>query len=362
MFTKATIFALLSVFLVIFIGCGDSSTGRDDDSDDPNTGGSPDSAFFVDYVHVDTSGYVVIQTSPLNSTSTQEPYLTWEEVIGEPFIDVNENGEYDPGIDEFIMCVCEDNMDLNHNGHYDGPDDPWDPSIPWDDIDGNGTLRQDESWEKNYNLGAPYFDLNGNGIWDGSTSFRWVMADCNIFESSESSLKWLYSVVDSAFYYDSDSGFHYAPPTSNGFCQVCSTSAEIWGSFEITAEGLFYYFRSDKRFHLADAGIIYEDTGRVSVTELFWDEYHTTCFREISVGQSLTVDGVIIDDLLKIRCDQIESDLSMINSYHEGAYWEFYFSQQIGLFAVHLKPYRDDPERWYYFEPREGSLPIQFAK
>ena len=97
-----------------------------------------------------------------------EPFVRGDSVIGEPFIDVNGNGVYDPGLDIWDRLT----MDLNRNGQYDGPNDAWEPGIPFEDRNGNG-LFDDPSATTNYTPGDPFIDLNGNGIWDpgGSASF-----------------------------------------------------------------------------------------------------------------------------------------------------------------------------------------------
>jgi len=63
-------------------------------------------------------------------------------------------------------------MDLNRNGQYDGPNDGWEPGIPFEDRNGNGLFDHPDA-TTNYTPGDPFIDLNGNGIWDpgGSASF-----------------------------------------------------------------------------------------------------------------------------------------------------------------------------------------------
>ncbi|MFQ6008777.1 MAG: TonB-dependent receptor domain-containing protein, partial [Candidatus Zixiibacteriota bacterium] len=94
---------------------------------------------------------------------TPEPYIDGDSVIGEPFIDVNDNRVYDFGVDIFTKCVCPDNMDLNHNGVYDGPNDLWTPGIPYVDRNGNGLY---DFPNNQYDFGEPFTDVNGNGRYD----------------------------------------------------------------------------------------------------------------------------------------------------------------------------------------------------
>jgi len=101
---------------------------------------------------------------------TPEPWIDGDSIIGEPFIDVNNNNVYDYGVDEFTKCVCPENMDYNHNGKYDGPNDPWTPGTPFIDRNGNGLYDPPNTF---YDPGEPFTDINGNGRWDagGSSNF-----------------------------------------------------------------------------------------------------------------------------------------------------------------------------------------------
>lgn len=104
-------------------------------------------------------------------TSTTEPYVDGDSVLGEPFTDLNSNGIYDVGVDVFVMSSDETvNQDYNHNGKHDGPFDTWTAGIPFLDRNGNGIYDAPNS---QYDIGEPYVDLNGNGQHDlgGSSTF-----------------------------------------------------------------------------------------------------------------------------------------------------------------------------------------------
>lgn len=90
--------------------------------------------------------------------STPEPFLDGDVNLGEPFIDMNENGIYDEGIDYF-----DSTMDLNENGKYDGPDDPWTPGVPYWDRNNNGEYDPPNG---KYDEGELFSDLDTNGIWN----------------------------------------------------------------------------------------------------------------------------------------------------------------------------------------------------
>jgi len=90
--------------------------------------------------------------------SIPEPYVDGDINLGEPFIDMNENGIYDEGIDYFDYT-----MDSNGNGKYDGPNDPWTPGIPYEDRNMNGEYDlPNGKWDE----GEFFTDLDANGIWN----------------------------------------------------------------------------------------------------------------------------------------------------------------------------------------------------
>ena len=130
---------LLIIFTIIllFCACGifDSSAPSPSEKNLP---------LYTDYIYIDTTRSILLKSDVGYYRHSAEPYLWWEDVIGEPFTDINGNGVYDRGIDIFIRSIGEDNNDLNHNGRYDGPCDVyttscyWTSGVPFDDIDGNG--------------------------------------------------------------------------------------------------------------------------------------------------------------------------------------------------------------------------------
>ncbi len=96
-------------------------------------------------------------------TPEPEPFIDGDSIIGEPFIDFNGDGVFTPGIDVFRKTVGADNMDLNYNGQHDGPNDPWEPGIPFIDRNGNGLYDPPNS---QYDPGEPFTDVNGNNQYD----------------------------------------------------------------------------------------------------------------------------------------------------------------------------------------------------
>lgn len=109
----------------------------------------------------------------------QEPYEDGDVNLGEPFTDVNGNGRYDDGIDIFNMSAGPDNQDLDRSSGYTYPSyhyqlqnpppyDSWTPGIPYIDRNGNG-LYDPPNYQ--YDPGETFTDLNGNGRWDGKSGF-----------------------------------------------------------------------------------------------------------------------------------------------------------------------------------------------
>jgi outer membrane receptor protein involved in Fe transport len=105
------------------------------------------------------------------SESNPEPYIDGDQILGEPFTDVNGNGVFDSGIDIFVRSSNDAiNQDYNHNGRYDGPDDQYQPGVPYLDRNGNGIYDKPNF---RYDSGEPFTDKNGNGKYDigGSTFY-----------------------------------------------------------------------------------------------------------------------------------------------------------------------------------------------
>jgi outer membrane receptor protein involved in Fe transport len=99
---------------------------------------------------------------------TAEPYLDGDVNLGEPFTDVNNNGQYEKGIDLFVMSPDPAlNQDLDRNSRYTYPEEPWRPGIPYIDRNGNGVFDY-RNYE--YDPGEAYTDVNGNGRYDNTAT------------------------------------------------------------------------------------------------------------------------------------------------------------------------------------------------
>lgn len=159
--------------------------------DEKPTGPAP-SVRFEDFVHFDTASYYLLrirfdENSSQNKYLPHEPVMSWEASFGEPFTDVDGDGVFTPGVDLFIISTGADNQDLNRNSLYDGPSpEEWSKGIPFDDINGNGTLDFDFGYSSNfYKPGLPYCDINKNGKYDIKLEYSFAMRKMMIESSGD---------------------------------------------------------------------------------------------------------------------------------------------------------------------------------
>lgn len=352
---------LLAAIMVVVISCGTSGPPKIVDS-----GGDPDDTVitieFADYVHFDTSSYILMSYNYGESWGILgELYVWWEEVFGEPYIDFNGNHVYDEGIDFFFITSDSTNMDLNHNGRWDGPDDPWLPGMPFDDLDGNGVPRQGEvPYMRLYAEGAPFCDFNGNGVWDSLPQFAYDMVRCSVSTGTDSSEVYNYWYKHSAYYFISDSGRWYALPSydfyQDSYFQETQASHI---SFELTDSGLVYTPQHQLHFHVLD-------TGATPVNTPISDSGYPvgsnmgpiTFTKEVTVGEHLELDGTIYDDVIIVRF----FDPSSNYYWYDETLWEFYFTRELGFLGIAFKPfYQDDVQRYFFhrrFDPDTIPLPM----
>lgn len=109
------------------------------------------------------------QLKDVTNIDVAEPYTDGDVSLGEPYIDVNLDGQFegppnDPnGPDIFLGA-----WDMNHNGRHDSPTDPWSTGIPFRDLNNNGRY---DAPDGRYNYGEPFVDLNGDGIYNTRDGF-----------------------------------------------------------------------------------------------------------------------------------------------------------------------------------------------
>ncbi len=126
-------------------------------------------------------------------TSAEEPYIDGDASLGEPFVDINRNGVYDPGVDRFVTALDPAyNMDLNRNNKYDGPNDIWSRDIPFVDNNGNGMYDPPNN---RYDPGEPYVDVNKNGVHDLGGDNDTAFLLYGFLQSGESN-EWVEEQVD----------------------------------------------------------------------------------------------------------------------------------------------------------------------
>jgi hypothetical protein len=100
----------------------------------------------------------------------------------EPFIDLNGNGQWDPG--EPFTDIPEPFIDYNGNGQYDPPEPfedvngnaKWDDGEPFTDV--NGNERYDD------NRFELYIDVNGDGVWNDAQSPGVWQGDARIWTTA----------------------------------------------------------------------------------------------------------------------------------------------------------------------------------
>ncbi len=365
MFKTASFSLLLALLLAVSLGCGDS--------DDSSTGPEYPTVNLADYVDFDTLQHYLLKVDDSQTFLCPEIYLWWEENFGEPFTDVNENGEYDPGIDIFIMGVGDDNMDLNHDGRYNGPDEPWEPGIPFDDIDGNDTCRQQSSYFSGYfgPPNVPYYDANGNGQIDSYLSYRNFVVRPVLVQETDTSMWWAFEAPDTVLYYVSDSGITYYVTLGEAYCAVC-THTEPLGLLKLEGQRLLYHVSYGATPYTSGLELVFElgpaAAFSASSERLPFEPGSDSgsYYRRITTGQTLNLDGVNHRDLLRVRCDQLQFGDLYYGPDLDGAFWEFYFSRENGIIAVYSQTFGDVYEpstrRLFSFKTIADPLPLLLTK
>lgn len=350
----------IAVFVILLLSFGCSS-------DKPTKPSEPPVVLPVyakDYIHFPDTNQVLQVAIRCQPNGYREPFLEDEAVIGEPYTDVNDNGQYDVGVDIFVRSSDPAvNQDLNYNGRHDGPENTspyeWGPGIPFDDLDGNGTMRiptgnmiPDEDCQY-----APFIDWNGNGQWDSSAvvaeqlyhyrSEYWAFANQTKF-----SLSMVYDTM--AYRYISDSGNVYWMgsdnwPTSPGFV------------FYSWAEQTEVTVNNSLKFFIADSSQLASDSGTIVSADISLPVPYFAV-RHITLDTSLQFDDTLFENLLFFRFDSIHNDYAPVPGL-AGAFWEFYFDRAVGLLAYRMTSNRSrEPITFYFHRPWTGTFPIPLTK
>lgn len=302
-----------------------------------------------DYIYFDTTSfYLTAVTYDSSYPNPVEPFVFWEESLGEPFEDVNGNGVFDPGVDIFIKSIDSTNMDLNHDGYYNGPDAIWEEGIPFDDVNGDGEYLQCISpYSSCYVEGAPFYDLNHNGIWDSLSEFRSSVYRC------EEEVPW--GPIQYSFHY-TNSQFIYTSEYNNTYIVSLGPNPGLdeivfnkWNDSLLDWNNISSLFW-DPPVYIAESGTIKADIKmyhRLNSTD--------SLKRETILGAELQFKDTTYSDLLLV---QFRFYLSHASDYIMG----FYFSKELGFLARSHIDLVTDKEKYYYYITRVDSLPLPMTR
>ena len=323
-FCKLSI-CLAGLLMGLCLACSDT------DDSVSGTGDEQTESSFEDWVLFDST--VFFARSP--SSCTGESYYDGESIIGEPFTDVNGNGVYDEGIDIFIRSVDSTNQDLNDDGKYTGPNDTWEPGIPFDDLNGDDWYNP---LNTRYDVGDLFCDFNGDGVRDDGCDYivRWIPVD-----TTGNSTTWQYEFRDSVGQFVSDSGVYYAVP---------GRSYNTWDytNDRPLRDPLFEFVHGDTGLdlsynkpghrtilHLLDTGRVTIGSERIVIPGGCIDLGNDSIsfLRSVSEGEQLEIAGITFTDLLCIRYDDawIDNDSMQPCTYE---IWEFYFAKDHGIMSI----------------------------
>jgi hypothetical protein len=110
------------------------------------------------------------------------------------------------------------------------------------------------------------------------------------------------------------------------------------------------------KYKLLERGNIISDSAFVIDTaqDLFVDDFEI--LRRTLTGESLTIDGTLFEDLVKITLSYTRSLANDINL------WDFYFHHELGLVAIYTFEEFISSEVWIYCERREDILPLPMVR
>ncbi len=342
---------VLYLFIMIFAagiyitGCGDEET---------TTGPGAVTYTYSEFVHFDSTEYRLVKRDiPDLFREIPEPLVNGEQSLGEPFTDMNGNGVYEAGIDTFLISDNPDiNQDLNGNDQYDGPDDPWSEGIPFDDFDGNGEYRVDPGNNiSGYEPGLPYSDYNENDKHDGDLKALYGIAHWKV-GFLFGGVKYTLDYYENAVYrFVSDSGINYYLPMAD---------APTINSLIYTDTGLDYRIIPHDTtvfisVRLLNSGTIEEEDS--TEIEIPWYPNPIKYYRWVTLGETLTIDGITLSGLIKAR----------LGNYNYR--YDLYFSRQYGLVAYeYWEDKSQPPDNWvsykrsieYYFRRFDGADSLIF--
>lgn len=346
--THEFILVILLVISMLFSCSNDKTVNQDNNNYD---------IYFDDFIHFEMERYTMSKrTKPFYGPNYEAIVPRNERSMGEPFIDINDNGIYDADIDIFIMSPDDDiNMDLDRNSRYTGPwPVQWRPPLPFDDLNHDNEF----SWrdkESTYIYGFPFCDFNENGVPDTNITFdyRMIIFKKSIISDSQTIIfadKWH---GQDWYRFVSDSGYVYRYPSSD---PPKANSLPSF-SFILTPGGLYFKEGSNVlQPKIIDTGkIVYMNDSLADSAS--YNSYTRGFFRTITPDQDLEFDGTIYHDLLMITI------ITEIMGSHTDPCYIFYFDRESGL--IYLR-YGDllqkENEVEIYFEKHYDTLPLPMTR
>lgn len=311
---------ILSVFLFFIFSCSD---------DNPTGSGTPGWTF-DEFVHVDTNVYIMMRLSTPSCMST-ERMVNWEVSLGEPFIDINGDGNYDALIDSFIIdWDSPDNQDLNFDSKYSGTNPIyWTEGVPFDDLDGDGVFRSEGD---SYADGVPFTDYDNDSIFDGSKGPAHYLTRFSQHNGIDGNL-WFNLISDSSdskiinakSRYVSDSGVVYELPVI--------TNLYYDEDFCITDSNLIHYSNRYILPVLDKGTAILSDSSSLIIKNNSGDE--VIAQRMITIDTTVTVQDHAYSGVLMVRFD-LENETNTYIFSRELGLLEYTNNGKIGMAGYRL--------------------------
>ncbi len=331
--TTAVIFFLTATSLLSLASCKDNPIDGST-SPLPKIVERTEGYFVFDTTKTYLARQIDVDRPGLSIEARSEYFLPWEKTLGEPFIDNNNNGTYDPGMDVFIIAISPENMDLNRNSIYDGPSDYCNPGVPFDDINGDGICapRYPETGQP-YQQGLPFEDINRNGVFDIDLGYSYMIQKIRsrpTILDGKSVMRNKFIAANKPFQFVSDSGYTY----------------ETWGhlpsNFNLFAKNDFYTTDSSiSYYNIGLDGFMTFDLQNVR-------EIDTMIITGYSFSQLLDTVTIVIefyehlgflnedfDDLLHFKFSRVLQYSDPIKGViSRRLFTDYYFAKESGLRAI----------------------------
>jgi len=363
-----------------------------DDEDDDQIVNSSSSYILGDLVHFDSCQPIVTALYSEGNYTQSELWVPSDLVVGEPFLDIDDDGAYDPMVDIFWFDVsstprlvtfyvsCDSiadttcvryhlmvdttlgydrvlnlmlaNQDLNHNGTYDGPNSDWTPGVPYVDLDGDGEYDRDYP---SYQPGLPFADFNENGAFDSELTTEYRIEKYRIESYGPDHLYAHIRLVTAnstdtypLFRFVSDSGTTY---------NLNPWYGSVGGllRFELDSVGFWFVGYSSYPMLLLENGEVHEQSRRAVRTTGIMSELRSISFRE-----KLTVGGDEYSGLAVVDITRMFETADTTQGLHLEA--RFYFSpNELHLLAARFATPGEDSV-WIYLNRRPDALPLPMIR